>query len=60
MQMQAGHEYLPQLLDTLLLAWRGRILRVLQLQTIHWVDGLCNSVLVSGMERLGYAAWLRV
>jgi hypothetical protein len=49
MQMQAGHEYLPQFLNTLLLARRGRILQVLQLRTIHWVDGLCNSVLVSGI-----------
>ena len=49
MQMQAGHEYLPRLLNTLLLARHGRILRFLQLRTIHWVDGLCNSVLVSGI-----------
>lgn len=52
MQMQAGNECLfPNSLNTLLLARHGRIPQILRLRTIHWVDGLCNGVLVSGMEK---------
>ena len=51
MQMQAEHELLfPNSLDTLLLAQHGRIPRILRLQTINWMDGLCDSVLVSGIR----------